>query len=382
MLGNSATFADATSLSPLNSQLFQMAENDQGEKTEDPTEQRRREARQKGNVAKSVDLNAACMMLAATGGLLFLGPEIAIGFARLLLSYLSGPPLLQIDRFGVAHDLRDLFYEVVGFAMPFLFLMFCTALLVNLGQIGFLFSTEALSLKWQRLNPVSGFQRIFSTAALAKFGISVGKIVVLVVIAGLFLMKRVPQLQGLGMSEPDVILGTLGSIILELAFQLALAMIVIALLDFSFQKWKHEQDLKMTKQEIRDEMKNMEGDPHIRQRRREAHRKLTQAKELNAVREADVVITNPTHISVALKYDPSLHPAPIVVAKGADVIALRIRELAREHNVPIIERKPLARALYKDVKVGHPIPVEMYEVFVEIMAYVYRLSGKQVSDLE
>ena len=132
----------------------------------------------------------------------------------------------------------------------------------------------------------------------------------------------------------------------------------------------------MTKQEIRDEMKNMEGDPLIRQRRRDAHRKLAQARELNQVRDADVVITNPTHIAVALKYDPDKTPAPKVVAKGKGEIAMRIREIAAKHGVPIIERRPLAQALYSNVKVGQIIPVEMYEVFVEIMAYVYRLSGR------
>ncbi len=355
-----------------------MAESENGEKTEDATEQRRREAREKGNVAKSIDVNAAAIMLAATGGLLFLGPDIVQGLARLMRSYLEGPPQLELDRFSVTQDLVSLFLDIASYVLPFILLMFCTALAANLGQIGFLYSTEALTLKWNRLNPVSGFQRIFSVVAFAKFGTNLAKISAMGAIAVWFMYLKIPQLQGLGGAEPDIILATMGTIILELAFQLALAMLLIAILDYSFQKWKYEQDLKMTKQEIRDEMKNMEGDPHIRQRRRETHRKLAQAKEMNAVKDADVIITNPTHISIAIKYNPEKHPAPIVVAKGIDQIALRIRELAREHKVPIIERKPLARALYKDVKVGHPIPVELYDVFVEIMAYVYRLSGKQL----
>ncbi len=355
-----------------------MPDQDQGEKTEDPTDQRRREARQKGNVAKSIDLNAAAVMLAATGGLFFLGPGIAHGCALLLRNYLEGPALLQLDRFTVFKEMGTILGELAAYVLPFMGLMFCTALLANLSQIGFLFTTEPLSLKWSRLNPVAGFQRIFSVSAFAKFGTSVGKIIAMGALSIWFLYLKVPALQGLGGAETDIILSTLGTIILELALQLALAMLVIAMLDFSFQRWKHEQDLKMTKQEVRDEMKNMDGDPHIRQRRKEAHRKLAMAREMNAVRDADVVITNPTHISVALKYDPVKHPAPIVVAKGMGEIALRIRELAREHQVPIIERKPLARQLYADVKVGQPIPVELYDVFVEIMAYVYRLSGRQL----
>jgi len=355
-----------------------VAESDQGEKSEDPTDQRRREARNQGNVAKSVDVNAAAIMIAATGGLMFLGPEIATGFAGLLRRYLDGPPLLEIDRFMVMREFWNIFQDVAGFALPFILLMMLTALLANLAQIGVLFTTESLGFKWQRVNPVSGFQRIFSIAAFAKFGISLAKIVAMAAVASWFLYLRIPEMQGMGQSEPAVILSAIGSVILELAFQLALTMLIIALLDYSFQKWKYEQDLKMTKQEIRDEMKNMDGDPHIRQRRKEAHRKLATAQEMNAVRDADVVLTNPTHISVALKYDATKHPAPIVVAKGAGEIAMRIREIAREHNVPIIERKPLARALFRDVKVGHPIPTDMYDVFVEIMAYVYRLTGKSL----
>lgn len=355
-----------------------MAEGENGEKSEDATEQRRREAREKGNVAKSIDTNAAAIMLAATGGLFFLGPDMVQGLARLMQIYLAGPPLLEIDRFGVQRDLADIFFEVAGYVAPFLLLMFCTALLANLSQIGFLFTTEPLTPKLNRINPLSGFQRIFSVAAFAKFGTNLGKIIAMGAIAVCSIAYKIPELQGLGGAETDIILATLGNIILELAFQLALAMLVIALMDFTFQRWKYSQDLKMTKQEVRDEMKNMDGDPHIRQRRREAHRKLAQAKEMNAVKGADVIITNPTHISVALKYDPEKHPAPIVVAKGMGEIALRIREIAKEHKVPIIERKPLARALYKDVKVGQPIPLELYDVFVEIMAYVYRLSGRKL----
>ncbi|MCG6154522.1 flagellar biosynthesis protein FlhB [Rubinisphaera margarita] len=357
-----------------------MADPDQGDKTEDPTDKRRSETRQKGNVAKSVDVNAAATMLVATGGLLFLGPDIGKGFAELMQMYLSGPVLLELDGAGVAKDLREIFFHACGYALPFIGLMFLCSLLTNLAQIGFLFTTEPLNLKWNRLNPISGFQRIFSIASLVRLGTSVGKIIVMAGVASWFISMNLPKLLLLLNAEPDVILSMMGSTILELSFQLALAMLVIAILDFSFQKWKYEQDLKMSKQEIRDEMKNMDGDPHIRQKRKEAHRKLAAARELGAVQHADVVVTNPTHISVAIRYDPKVRPAPYVVAKGMGEVALKIREIAREHDVPIIERKPLARALYKDVKVGHPIPTELYEVFVEIMAYVYRLTGRELPE--
>jgi len=357
-----------------------MAESDQGDKTEDPTDRRRSEARQKGNVAKSVDVNAAVIMLVATGGLLTLGPSIGRGIAQMMQAFLAGPALLEIDVNGVSRDFRDVALHVADFVLPFAGLMFVAALLSNLAQIGFLFTTESLAFKWERINPIAGFQRIFSVASLAKLGTSVGKILVMALVGIWFMYLNLPKLLSLNDAETSVILSMIGWTILELAFQLSLAILIIAILDFSFQKWKHEQDLKMTKQEVRDEMRNMDGDPHVRQRRKEAHRKLAEAREVGAVPEADVVITNPTHISIALKYEPEKKPAPYVIAKGAGDIAFRIREIAREHDIPIIERKPLARMLYRDVKVGEMIPAELYDVFVEIMAYVYRITGKKLPD--
>jgi flagellar biosynthetic protein FlhB len=198
----------------------------------------------------------------------------------------------------------------------------------------------------------------------------------LVAIAAWWIALELPVFVNLMGSEPGELAVQIKSSASGLAFLLALALVCLAVLDYLFQRWKFEQELKMTKQEIREEMKQMEGDPHIRQRRREAHRKLAEARELHRVPDADVVITNPTEIAVALKYDPETMSAPAVLAKGMGPIAARIRQIAAQHGIPIIERKPLARALYRDVKVGHPIPVEMYEVFVEIMAYVYRITGR------
>jgi flagellar biosynthetic protein FlhB len=153
--------------------------------------------------------------------------------------------------------------------------------------------------------------------------------------------------------------------------------VALALLDYGFQFWKYEQDLRMTKQEVREELKEMEGDPQIRMRRRDAHRKLAEARQLKDVPKADVIVTNPTEIAVAIQYDPAKMPAPVVVAKGMGEIAAQIRRIAAEHRIPILERKPLARALYRQVKVGGVIPADMYDVFVEILAYVYRVTGRK-----
>lgn len=353
-----------------------MASDDTGDKTEEPTDKRRAEAREKGNVAKSTDLNAAILMLAACGALLFLGSDLMNSMAGVLASGLGGDKLLTLNSSDAVDIFWKFFQHLAASMMPFMLFMFVVALAVNLGQIGFLFTTTPLEPKFDRLNPISGFKRIFSIQSMVKLGVSVGKIIVLVGISAYFISTVLPIIDALNMAETSEIIRFISWKVLQLAFFLALSLISLAVLDFMFQRWKHEQDLKMSKQEIRDEMKNMEGDPQIRARRREAHRKLAEARDIAATADADVVLTNPTHYSVALKYDPQIHSAPVVVAKGIDEIALRIREVARENNVPIIERREVARALYRDVKVGQPIPADMYEVFVEIMAYVYKLTGK------
>ncbi|MEX0718883.1 MAG: flagellar biosynthesis protein FlhB [Planctomycetaceae bacterium] len=352
-----------------------------GEKTEQPTDRRRSDSREKGNVARSTDLNAAAHLLAAAAAIAFLGIPVVNALGEMAVGYWSQPGWLRIDIGGVTGEFFEIARTLAGALFPWLSLMFVVALGVNLAQVGFLLSPEAVQPKLSRINPLQGAQRIFSIQAIVKLAGSLAKLIVLTVIAGLFTAAQLPALIALSGNEPPAILLAIKSSMSTLGFQLAGALVVLALLDFAYQKWKFERDLRMTKQEVRDEMKQMEGDPMIRHRRREAHRKLAQARELSNVAQVDVVITNPTHIAVALKYRPEEMDAPTVVAKGMGEIAARIRAIAVEHRIPIIERKELARALYRDVKVGRPVPMEMYEVFVEIMAYVYRISGRKSPDL-
>ncbi|MCA9016300.1 MAG: EscU/YscU/HrcU family type III secretion system export apparatus switch protein, partial [Planctomycetaceae bacterium] len=258
--------------------------------------------------------------------------------------------------------------------------LFIAAVLLNIVQVGFLISPDVLQIKWERLNPMEGAKRILSVRGLVKLAVSLAKLSLLVFIATWFSYLVFPNFLALMGASPETILRDIFNSTIELGILLALALIVLGGADYAFQKWKHEKDLMMSKQEIREEMKSMEGDPLIRQRRREAHRKLAMSQELSKVATADVVITNPTHISIAIKYDPESMPAPVVVAKGAGEIAFQIRKIANEHGIPIIERKALARQMYREVKTGQEIPFELYEVFVEIMAYVYNLTGKSMPD--
>lgn len=352
-----------------------------GDKTELPTDRRRSEARQKGNVARSTDLNAAGIMLAAAAAMFFHGRSCTEALAQLLRSSLNAPAWTQLDRYLIYQQSWQTLELLAWSVLPMMLVVAGTSLAINLAQVGFLWAPEVLQPKFARLNPLEGAKRILSMQGIVRLGGSLGKLLVLTLIAVGFIHGRLPHFMRISSHDTLTLMFDLGRSIGSLAFLLAMALVALALLDYGFQWWKHEQDLRMTKQEVREEMKEMDGDPLIRQRRREAHRKLTLARDLHRVKEADVVITNPTEIAVALKYDPAKNLAPIVLAKGMGEIAARIRRIAAEHRIPIIERKPLARALYKSVKVGQAIPVEMYEVFVEIMAYVYRITGRKPPNL-
>lgn len=357
-----------------------MAENDSGEKTEQPTDRRRNEAREKGNIAKSTDLNAAGMMLAAAGVLYFFAVSLSNDMKNFMEVTLTTPVWLQMEPVKLierCEAIIKLFLQGTAMTMIALFI---SAVLLNIVQVGFLLSPDVLQIKWERLNPIEGAKRIVSVRGLVKLAVSLAKLSLLVFIAVWFSYLVFPNFLALMGAPPETILRDIFNSTIELGILLALALIVLGGIDYAFQKWKHEKDLMMSKQEIREEMKSMEGDPLLRQRRREAHRKLAMSQELSKVASADVVITNPTHISIAIKYDPESMPAPVVVAKGAGEIAFQIRKIANEHGIPIIERKVLARQMYREVKTGQEIPFELYEVFVEIMAYVYNLTGKSMPD--
>jgi flagellar biosynthetic protein FlhB len=353
-----------------------MATDDAGEKTEQPSERRRTQARERGSVAKSVDLTAAGLMLGAATAFYVLAIPLCRTLATLTvdsLQHVSTGPFSDAD---AVNRLRSILQIIAPNVLSILAAMMVAALVWNVVQVGILIAPEALMPQFGRLNPLTGLQRILSMAALMRLAASLAKLAIVVGIAFWSISSMFPwfvQLIGL---EPRITLFYVEGAVVKLAFQLASALVFLALLDFLYQRFRFEQDLRMSKQEVRDELKEMEGDPFMRQRRREAHRKVTQARELSKVKTADVIITNPTEIAVALKYDPEKMPAPVVVAKGMGEIAANIRRIAAENRIPIIERKEVARSLYRTVKVGQAIPVEMYQVFVEVMAYVYKITGR------
>lgn len=352
-----------------------MAEQ-QGDRTEDATPHRRREAREQGQVAKSQDLSSAALLLGALGLLLFFGQAMAGRVHDLFLTYLGGEPWLAVDQMFVANQAYGVTEELGRLLLPFFGMMFVIGALSNVMQVGFLFLPSRLAPDFSRINPIAGFTRVFSIAGVARLGFGVFKILIISVVAMLALFARKEEILAMAVLDIPQIAAFMVELLLWTSIKIAVALFILALIDYSFQRWKHEQDLKMSHQQVREEMKNLQGDPQIIARRRAVQRQLVLNRLSTAVPKADVVVTNPTELAIAIQYDFDTMAAPIVVAKGAGVIAQRIRQLALENGIPIVERKPLARALFKQIDVGAPVPNEQYAAVAEVLAYVYQLKGK------
>ncbi len=348
--------------------------DDMGEKSEDPTFKKLSDARGKGQVAKSQDLSGAIILLAAIGIFAVLGPMLAQRMMSVtrggLESFASAD---SIELAAVEGMIRDLGRNAVFATAPVMVLMFLAAALANVSQIGFLFSTKALELKLSKLNPIEGTKKLFSKRSLFKTGINLVKLVVMVVVSVLVLTTQADRV--LSMPAMTVLAGTLEmlQLLAELAIVLVLLLLAMGMIDLIFQKWQHKQDLRMTKHEVKEERRTMEGDPQIKGRRARMMQEIASQRAQVEVPKADVIVTNPTHYSVALRYDSQSMRAPRVVAKGVDHLALRIRHIARTHGVAIVERPPLARGLYFGVDVGREVPAEFYEAIAEVLAFVYRL---------
>jgi flagellar biosynthetic protein FlhB len=354
-----------------------MAESS-GEKTHDATPHRRQQAREKGQVAQSQDLGSALMLVAAVLVLMVLGGKLLHFFGELLARQLGGEAWIVADRDFLLVEWKRVLIDMAGAALPIMGLMMLVGVLVNLMQFGFLLVPDRLAPDIGRINPLAGFKRIFSLAGVVKLTFGVVKIGVVGGVALLSLYSKRAEIIALTALDAGPIALYLLEITLWTTLKIGLVLLILAILDYGYQWWKHEQDLKMTQQEIREEMKDQQGDPQMIARRRQIQRQLAMDRIGGAVPTADVVVTNPTELAVAIKYDPDKMIAPVVVAKGAGEVARRIRRLALENDIPIVEKKPLARALYKQVEVDQPVPNEFYAAVAEILAYVYQLKGKEI----
>ncbi len=345
-----------------------MTERDDSERTEEATPRRREEARKKGDVAKSREIPAVFLILFS-----------------LLYFYLARSYYLKtfdemfryFFRFAAYKELDYRIYlSAVSFTarllLPLFLLLVAVSVFSYVVQFGFLFTAEPLVPKLDKLNPVKGIANLFSKRALVELLKAVFKVVVIFYIAYSFIKAQVAQVDFIYQLEPSIYFTTLSRTSAVLIFKIAVVFVFLSLLDYAFQKWEYEQNLKMTKQEVKEELKQQEGDPLVKSRIRRIQREMARKRMMQEVPKADVVITNPVEIAVALKYDEKSMQAPKVVAKGAGVLAAKIKEIARRHGVPIVENRALARMLYKMVDVGEEIPESLYKAVAEVLAFVYR----------
>ena len=356
-----------------------MAEYD-GDKTEPATARRREEARQEGNVSRSNDLTAAAMLLAAVLLLHVFGMQFMGSLKEMLQTMLGGqltPQPAQPD------DVRALMVFALRLVAqgtaPFLLGLMAVGLAVASAQVGIRITPQVLRLDLTKLTPWRGLSGLFDARGRIRLAMSAAKVCVVFGIAAWFALGDLPRIVVLANLEALPLFAVACQIVYALALKLALLLLLLAAADFAYQIWQRERDLRMTKQEVKEELKRMEGDPLVKQRRTRVARQLALQRINSAVPRAQVIVTNPTHYAIALQYDSQSMRAPKVVAKGADFLALRIRQLAALHEVPIVERRELARALYRAVEVGQEIPPQYYNAVAEVLAYVYRLSGRKIA---
>ena len=357
-----------------------MAENDnEQERTERPTARRLEKAREEGNVPRSAELSAAAVLLVAGGGLHFLGGSIGGKLLDIMRSGLSIGPAAAVDPdLALTTAAAELLRALVVCA-PILGLTLIAALVAPLALGGWNLSPGALALNFGRLDPIAGFGRFFSARGAVELGKAFAKFLVVATVAILVLRQQAPQLLALGAAPLHAGISRAATLTSDALLSISGGLVLIAAVDVPFQLWQYSQKLNMTRDEIRQELKESEGAPEVRMRIRRAQRDIARRRMMHEVPKADVVVVNPTHFAVALRYDESRMRAPLVVAKGADLIAARIRAIATEHAVPIFEAPPLARALHHSVEIGSEIPATLYVAVAQVLTYIYQLKAARTS---
>ena len=350
-----------------------MAEDTGQERTEQPTPRRIQQAREKGQVPTSRELNTMLMMLIAGATIMLIGPGIVDDFLDMFRRFLNISRENIFDTTSMPVILESAIIDALITLSPFFTLMVLAAVAGPLMMGGVTFSTQALSFKWDKLNPVTGMGRVFSKKGLVELIKALVKFLIIGATAILFLYTKMDVYLGLG-SEPLVqALPHMAKLLTWSFLAIASVLVFIALIDVPFQIYDYTQQLKMTFQEIRDENKDTEGNPDVRGRVKRVQREMAQRRMMAEVPKADVIITNPEHYSVAIKYEQSSMAAPVVVAKGVDIIAMQIRTIAREHEIPILQAPPLARALHHTTEIDAEIPAALYLAVAQVLAYIFKL---------
>ncbi len=348
-----------------------------GEKTEEPTAKKRADAAKKGQVGRSTELTTAFVLLIGFFILKLLWEYIYGNIAEYTV-YTFGHLNRSMDTESITELFLGIMLLLAKTSLPIMLAIMAIGLAVNFYQVGLIFSTEKLEPKLDNLNPINGFGRMFSKRSLVELVKSLFKIAIIGAFLYNYLKDEIPFLPQFIYYDLATSLTEVSKIVFMMAFQIVAVILILGILDYGYQKWQTTQDLKMTKQEVKDEFKQSEGDPQIKGKIRQKQRQMAMSRMMQEVPKADVIVTNPTHFAVALKYQKGM-PAPVVVAKGQDLVAQKIKEIARENRVAIVENKPLARSLYAAVEIGGEVPQELYQAVAEVLAYVYRLKRRRLT---
>jgi len=345
------------------------------DKTEEPTAKKRADAKKKGQVGRSTDMNAAFVLLMGFFIIKLLWENIyqkIAAYTTYVFSHLNQP----VDTENIIRIFIGIIELLAQTALPVMIAILAIGLAINFFQVGLNFNTEAIGFKLDKLNPINGFGRIFSKRSLMELVKSLMKIAIIGFFLYDFLIDHLMEMPQFIYFDLPTSLAQISDIIFKMAFEVIGVIMIVGFMDYAYQKWQTTQDLKMSKQEVKDEMKQSEGDPQIKGKIKQKQRQMAMSRMMQEVPKADVIVTNPTHFAVALKYEKGM-VAPQIVAKGQDLVARRIKEIANENRVPIVENKPLARALYASTQVGDMVPAELYQAVAEVLAYVYRLKQRR-----
>ncbi len=354
-----------------------MADENDSEKTEEPSQYRMDEARKKGDVASSKELTSVLLLSGSLLTLIICGVFVYETFTE----YIEWIYRLDFKNIYTKENFHDVIahtmWTLIKCVAPSFGASICLGVVSQLVQVGFLYSPEILNADIERINPLKGFGKLLSKKAFVEAIKGIFKFTIVILITYSVMKNNIGSFLGFLHSDAGASLAFGKYLMVKLGFSILLGLGVVALADFAWEKWSYRQKMMMTKQEAKEEAKEKDGNPEVKNKIRQIQRQMAQKRMMDDVKKADVIVTNPTHISVALKYDGEMMVAPSVTAKGADHLALRIREIAKENEIPIVENIMLARTLYKTVKVGHGVPRTLYKAVAEVLAFVYKLKRKQ-----
>ena len=351
---------------------------DDSQKTEEPTARKLSEARKKGQVAQSKEVTNLASFVGLTFLVATLGPYMALQLHGSLAVVMEQAALADIDAGSAGEILMDVTADALIALAPAFAIFVVLALAANLGQTGILFTTQPITPKIEKISPLAGFKRLFSLKSLVEFIKGVIKLAIVAWIAYYLMAPELDRAEQLMDMDVIDVLAEIYWLVIRLMIGVVAFMLVVAVADYVYQRFEYMKQLRMSRQEIRDEHKQSEGDPQVKARLRQIRMDRARRRMMAAVPTADVVVTNPTHFSVALRYDSETMAAPSVVAKGVDTVAFRIRELAKQHDVPIVENPPLARALFAGVEIDQQVPEAHFKAVAQVISYVYRLKGRTI----